>query len=43
MKKGWLLVVLLIMMTLLGNATELKRSGWNLISVCQDMNRSEVK
>jgi opacity protein-like surface antigen len=42
MKKGLLLVVLLIMMTLLGNATELTRNGWNLISVCQDMNRDQV-
>ena len=42
MNRKVLLVFLLIVMTLFVDATELKRNGWNLISVCQDMNRSEV-
>jgi len=42
MKRGVVVAFLLVLTTLLVEATELKRSGWNLISVCQDMNRSEV-
>ncbi len=42
MKKGILMVPLLMWSTLSVNATELKRDGWNLISICQDMNQSEI-
>ncbi len=42
MSKKFLLVLLLVVMTLFSDATELKRDGWNLISVCQDMNSSEI-
>lgn len=34
--------ILLTVMTLSLNATELKRDGWNLISVCRDVNRSDI-
>ncbi|MBU1667439.1 VCBS repeat-containing protein [bacterium] len=37
-----LLVVLFIGTTLFGNATELKRTGWNLIAVCQDISRADI-
>jgi hypothetical protein len=41
MNKKFTLVLLLIT-TLLADATELKRDGWNLISICQDINSSQV-
>jgi len=40
--KKTLLLISIIFMTLPSIATELKRDGWNLISVCQDMNRSDI-
>ena len=42
MSKKFLLALLLIVTTLFLDATELRRDGWNLISVCQDMNRTEI-
>ncbi len=36
------LLLLLIALTLLTQATELKRTGWNLISVCQDINKTDI-
>ena len=36
------LLLLLIGLTLLVEATELKRTGWNLIAVCQDVNRTDI-
>ena len=36
-KQVFRMLLLLIIMTLWGNTTELKREGWNLISVCQDI------
>ncbi len=35
-------LLLLIGLTLLSNATELKRDGWNLISACQDINSTDI-
>ena len=40
MKTIW--VSIIFMMQLWGNTTLLERRGWNLISVCQDMNINEV-
>ncbi len=40
MKTIWISVI--FMMQLWGNSTTLERNGWNLISVCQDMNINEV-
>jgi hypothetical protein len=31
-----------MVLTFFANATELKRTGWNLISVCQDLNRTDI-
>jgi len=33
---------MLLCTTIFVQATELQRSGWNLISICQDMNASEI-
>jgi hypothetical protein len=41
MKSRWI-VVLWLLVTLLSQATELKRDGWNLIGVCQGMNRTDI-
>ena len=35
-------IVMLITIIVSGNTTELQRDGWNLISVCQDMNASDI-
>ena len=35
-------ISLILMVQLWGNPTILERNGWNLISVCQDMNMNEV-
>ncbi len=40
MRTIWVSIIL--MMQLWGNSTTLERDGWNLISVCQDMNVNEV-
>ena len=41
-KRKLLPLVLLFVVTLLGNATELKRDGWNLVSVCQNINKADM-
>ena len=40
--KQKVIVGLLVLATLFGNATELKREGWNLISVCQEINSTDI-
>ncbi|MBU1667432.1 DUF5011 domain-containing protein [bacterium] len=40
--KNKILLFLIVMYSLSLNATELKREGWNLISVCQDTNRTDI-
>ncbi len=48
LRRGLLWILLLIVATIAGtaagskNQTILERDGWNLISVCADMNRSEI-
>jgi hypothetical protein len=42
MKQSIVGTLLLILSMLLAEATELKRNGWNLISICEDMNRSQI-
>ena len=42
MKRIVLWIIMLITIMVSGNATELQRDGWNLISVCQDMNASDI-
>jgi len=41
-KRKLLPLILLFVVTLLGNATELKRDGWNLVSVCQNINKADM-
>ena len=38
-KRGLLLLIVIIV---LGNSTELQRDGWNLVSICQDINKSDI-
>jgi len=40
--KGKKLLLLIGIFSIILNATELKRDGWNLIAVCQDMNKDEI-
>lgn len=40
--KSRCIVILWLLVTLLSQATELKRDGWNLIGVCQGMNRTDI-
>lgn len=41
MKKTFVLISI-ILISIPSVATELKRDGWNLISVCQDMNKADI-
>lgn len=40
--KNKFLLFLMVVFSIFLDATELKREGWNLISVCQDMNRTDI-
>lgn len=42
MKQGLLVFWLFITIVVSGNTAELKRSDWNLVSVCQDINSSDI-
>ena len=33
---------MILLSTIIANTTELKRDGWNLIAICQDINRSNI-
>lgn len=42
MKKIEIIILWLVSITLYGNATTLQYDGWNLIGVCQDINRTDI-
>ena len=42
LKRQWILFIGFLVMTLFTNAIELEQKGWNLILVCQDINRVDI-